>query len=46
MPVPAVRLQTISQTAMQRESRWRSTPYEVEGRRPRGPMDMTVVGIS
>ena len=46
MPVPAVRFRTISQTAMQRESGWRPTQYEVKGRRPRGPMDMTVVGIS
>ena len=46
MPVPAVRFRTISQTAMQRESGWRPTQYEVKGRLPRGPMDMTVVGIN
>ena len=46
IPVPVVRFRAISQTAVQRESGWRPTQYEVEGRRPRGTMDMTVVGIS
>ena len=46
MPVPAARFRAISQTAVQREGGWRPTQYEIEGRRPRGPMGMTVVGIS
>ena len=45
MPVPAVRFRAISQTAVQKESGWRSNQYEVEGRRPCGPMDMAVVGV-
>ena len=45
MPVPAVRFRTISQTAMQRESGWRPTQYEVEGSRPRGLMYMSFVGV-
>ena len=45
IPVPAVRFRAISQNAVQRERGWRPTQYEVEGRRPSGPMDMAVLGV-